>query len=29
MKSVVLVCDVPSANELITEFFEKLWSLAS
>lgn len=27
VKSVVLVCDLPSASDLITEYFQKLWAL--
>lgn len=27
VKSVVLVCDLPSASDLITEYFQKLWTL--
>lgn len=29
VKSVVLICDLPSASELITEYFTKLWALTS
>ena len=27
VKSVVLICDLPSAGDLITEYFQKLWAL--
>lgn len=27
VKSVVLVCDLPSGNDIMTEYFEKLWAL--
>jgi len=27
VKSVVLVCDLPSGNDIMTEYFEKLWAM--
>ena len=27
VKSVVLVCDLPTGNDIMTEYFEKLWAL--
>ena len=27
VKSVVLICDLPSAHDLLTEYFQKLWTL--